>query len=167
VWDAATGEVIAGPFTGHTDQVNSVAFSPDGQRVTSASSDHTIRLWDAATGERVASLSAGESESALSPASSLGRRRIPSASRDRTICVKGRTDDSGKIYFMDKVPIDGDGCMCGDVGELLLWIPQVHRPFVYRPNTVWIAGKHYTELDFSNFVHGLNWATVYVHSSSQ
>ena len=161
------GDVVAGPFTGHTDWVWSVAFSPDGECITSASSDHTIRLWNAATGQRVASLSAGHSESALSPASSLGRRRNTSASRDRTIRVKGRTDDSEKICFIDKVPIDSDGWMCGEEGELLLWIPQVHRPFLYRANTVWIAGEHYTELDISNFVHGLNWATVYVHSSSQ
>jgi WD40 repeat protein len=33
VWDATTGQVVAGPFTGHTDSVTSVAFSPDGQRI--------------------------------------------------------------------------------------------------------------------------------------
>lgn len=30
---------------GHTDSVNSVSFSPDGQAITSGSGDNTIKLW--------------------------------------------------------------------------------------------------------------------------
>jgi WD40 repeat protein len=51
VWNATTGEMVAGPFTGHTDSVLSVAFSPDGQHIVSGSDDQTICVWNATTGD--------------------------------------------------------------------------------------------------------------------
>ena len=40
-------------FTGHTAAVNSVAFSPDGTLLVTASLDHDARIWNVATGETV------------------------------------------------------------------------------------------------------------------
>src|ERR1700733_8569398 len=37
-------------FTGHSGGVASVAFSPDGTRIVSGSSDTTVRIWDAVSG---------------------------------------------------------------------------------------------------------------------
>ena len=51
VWDVTTGKRIA-HFTGHSDWVNAVAFSPCGQFL--ASSDETLRVWDLATGVQMA-----------------------------------------------------------------------------------------------------------------
>jgi WD40 repeat protein len=169
LWNPATGEVVAGPFTGHTDSVYSVAFSPDGKHVTSASADRAIRMWDVATGEceLEAGSSTGQTESGLFVRSSSDRQPINSASEALMIRVKGRTDNIEKTYFTDRVLVRSDGWMCGEDGELFLWVPQIHRPYIQRSHTVWIAGRHYTQLDFSKFVHGSNWATVYVHSSSK
>ena len=50
LWDVATGENTH-TLEGHTDDVNSVAFSPDSKTIATGSDDHTVRLWDAATGE--------------------------------------------------------------------------------------------------------------------
>ena len=42
LWSTTTGEMEAGPFTGHTGPVYSVAFSPGGQSIVSGSTDQTI-----------------------------------------------------------------------------------------------------------------------------
>jgi WD40 repeat protein len=36
---------------GHTNEVRSVCFSPDGKRLASAGDDHKVKVWDAVTGE--------------------------------------------------------------------------------------------------------------------
>ena len=43
-------------LTGHTDSVDSIAFSPDGKMFATGSDDNTVLLWDADTGERKATL---------------------------------------------------------------------------------------------------------------
>jgi WD40 repeat protein/serine/threonine protein kinase len=55
--DAATGEEIR-TFHGHTGDVTSVAFTPDGTRLASAghNAEKTIKLWDVATGKEALTL---------------------------------------------------------------------------------------------------------------
>ncbi|TEY28544.1 hypothetical protein BOTCAL_1016g00010 [Botryotinia calthae] len=55
LWDVATGELLQ-ILEGHSDWINSVAFSPDSTIIASGSRDETIRLWDVATGELLQTL---------------------------------------------------------------------------------------------------------------
>jgi WD40 repeat protein len=45
IWDAETGKELKTLY-GHTGEVESVAFSPDGKRVVTGSRDKTARIWD-------------------------------------------------------------------------------------------------------------------------
>ena len=49
VWNAVTGSPVTAPLV-HGGPVTTVAFSPDGTRVVTASADGTARVWNAATG---------------------------------------------------------------------------------------------------------------------
>src|SRR5207248_11021001 len=44
IWEAATGRLIF-TYSGHTDEVYTVAWSPDGQHIASGGKDHMVQVW--------------------------------------------------------------------------------------------------------------------------
>ena len=58
VWDAETGQELYS-LKGHAHQVTSVAFSPDGSRLASASRDGTVKVWDATTSQEARAVPGG------------------------------------------------------------------------------------------------------------
>ena len=70
--------------TGHSFDVNSVAFSSDGKTLASSSADQPIKLWDVNSGTELRALK-GHSEKVFSVAFSPDGKTLASGSFDRTI----------------------------------------------------------------------------------
>ena len=83
LWDAGTGQLVD-TLRGHTAEVFSLAFSPDGCRLASASLDQTVKLWDVASNQEVLTLK-GHTAAVNSVAFSPDGWRIASASDDGTV----------------------------------------------------------------------------------
>ncbi len=71
---------------GHKEDVNSVAWSPDGKRLATGSSDRTIKVWDAAGGQELLSLK-GHNGGVYSVAWSPDGTRLASGSLDGTVKI--------------------------------------------------------------------------------
>jgi hypothetical protein len=85
VWDAVTGQRLL-TLKGHAGAIPAAAFSHDGQRIVTASNDHTAKVWDAVTAKEL--LTIGRQSSAVnSVAFSPDGQRIVTGSADGTAQV--------------------------------------------------------------------------------
>ena len=75
VWDAANGTNLL-TLRGHTRPIKSVAFSPDGDRIVTASADETVKVWEAISGKELLTLTGFSERSARVTFSPDGQRII-------------------------------------------------------------------------------------------
>ena len=128
LWDVATGLEVR-TFTGHSNSVTSVAFSPDGKLALSGCWDSTLKLWDVVTGLEVRTFS-GHSDWVASVAFSPDGKLALSGSSDQTLklwdVLTGRevrtfTGHSSSVLSVAFSP-DGKLALSGGLDETLkLW----------------------------------------------
>ena len=112
MYSVATGDELA-LLTGHTAQIQSLAFSPDGKILASTGNDRTIRVWDTETGKQLLVLS--------------DRRNLPAtlafSPDNTTIASDGRT---GTIQIWDVATGDPLATLTGhtDTVEALAFSPD-------------------------------------------
>ena len=147
LWDVNTGRHIR-TLTGHTSNVNSVSFSPDGNTIVSGSADDTVRLWDVNTGRHIRTLT-GHTSSVFSVSFSPDGNTIVSGSADDTVrlwdvntgrhieTLKGHTDSVFSVSFSPDGNTIASGSRDGTVllcdvsafgtGKLTVSEPQTSR----------------------------------------
>jgi WD40 repeat protein/serine/threonine protein kinase len=101
VWDTTTGKEIQ-QLRDHTWAIVSVAFSPDGLYLASASPDTTMRVWDLTSGEEMVRPQPQHVGDVTSVAFSLDGILLASGSMDRTVHVweKGGNAKTWKLRHL-------------------------------------------------------------------
>jgi hypothetical protein len=147
--NAAAQEVAVYPQLGHSGNVSSVAFSPDGKQILSGSYDNTIKLWDVNTGREIRTFS-GHLSRVWSVAFSPDGKQILSGSDDNTIKLWdvntgreiaqliGFIDGEWLVIMPDKYynsSPNGDKYLNVRVGNSVYGIDQYRSTF-YRPQIV-------------------------------
>lgn len=103
LWDVSNPSKpmqLGEPFSGHTNDVQSVAFSPDGKVLATASWDHTIILWDVSNPAKPHQLSdplIGHSSIVRSVAFSPDGKILASSSDDLTVILWDVTKPSSPL----------------------------------------------------------------------
>ena len=82
IWDVSTGRQMT-TYQGHTASVMSIAYSPDGSQIATASLDRTARLWDTSSGKELA-VFIGHTEAAICVAFSADGEHLATGAEDGT-----------------------------------------------------------------------------------
>ncbi len=166
IWDAVTGSAIGKALKGHTDYVQSVAYSSDGLHIISAAYDKTIRIWNARTSSAFGEPLEGNTDYVRSVACSLdGQQTIPGSSDIAThesASLPHIPIQSTPSTIWDGLP-DSEGWVRDSVGGLRYWVPQDCRAGLHSPAllTIPITSRVWSvSLQFEQFAFGTSWTAI-------
>src|SRR5262249_7931283 len=121
VWDRQTWRKV-NAFRGHTDEVATLAFSPDGRRLVSGGKDSTIKVWDLTRGHEVR---------VLTPLSRISGGLAFSPNRPWLAAAANRSGDSDDteegVVVLDTI-----------TGRAVLRVPGCND-VVFAPGGRWLA----------------------------
>ncbi len=134
-------------YHGHSDRVRSVAWSPDGAHIVSASDDKTAQVWEAATGDHLFTYP-GHSDRVNAVAWSPDSKLITSASSDSTVQVWEAdtgiylltyTGHSDRVNAVAWSPDSKLIASASDDKTVKVWDARTgHHLFTYRSHSDWV-----------------------------
>lgn len=128
LWDLRTGE-IAALLHGHEQEVRSLVFSRDGQRLLSGSNDRTAIVWDVASRQPVRRL-VRHQDRVVAVSFAAGDERMVTASEDGQIYVWSRDkedpvakagDVGTRLAAIAVVPGDATIVSASETGAIKMW----------------------------------------------
>ncbi|KAG1801089.1 uncharacterized protein BJ212DRAFT_1439494 [Suillus subaureus] len=170
------GRPFGEPLEGHTREVWSVSFSPDGTRITSGSADNTVQLWDAVKVQLSPMSSEPDSSSfslhqSTTPPTQQSRIMPTSTCNDHVISFSSSQGhalpnpadllEPTSYHNSNSTPflLQADGWIMGSHHRLLFWVPPASRHPFYTPWTSLVIPRGHPELDLSRMAHGTHWSS--------
>ncbi|KAE9384327.1 hypothetical protein BT96DRAFT_756112, partial [Gymnopus androsaceus JB14] len=143
IWDATIGSQMGDPLEGHDNAVLSVAFSPDGTKIVSASFDKTIRIWNATTNALI----------------------------NNTFSYPHKSFQGSLLFFLSlkvvsNLTIANNNWSLSRDGWInfpnnphgIIWVPPQFRKALWRPqNTCIISLAGFTKISLEDCVYGEDW----------
>jgi WD40 repeat protein len=121
LWNVTRGARTA-TLTGHTAEIASIAWSPDGKLLATGSADQTVRLWNVTTQQATAVLQ-GHTAEVQTVAFTPDGQRLVSGSSDSTVriwdALKGTATDTltDHVGAVTAVAVAPDGATIASAGE--------------------------------------------------